>query len=197
MRAGMMHRAKNILVVPAMLIALQAIALEKEDVQIEEDGGAYRIRLVFDVPATVGQIKSVLTDFTYPSRLSDSVTAREVLGQQDGIVRVRTEFRDCVVLFCKTMVLLQDVTVSADEVRADVVPDGGDFRHGFLRWSIDDAGEGGSRVDFEALMEPDFFVPPIIGGFLVRSALRKQVLTTAETLVTEAPREPLAGSERQ
>jgi hypothetical protein len=139
----------------------------------------------------------VLTDFKYPARLSEAVTAREVVGQQDGIVRVRTEFRDCVVLFCRTMVLLQDVTVSANEVRAEVVPDASDFRHGFLRWSIDKAGEGASRVDFEAVMEPDFFVPPIIGGFLLRGALRKQVLTTAETLINEAPREPLTEGDQQ
>jgi hypothetical protein len=193
----MMHRAKAILVVPAMFITLQAIALDKEDIDIQEDGRAYRVRLAFDVPATVEQIKSVLTDFTYPARLSGAVTAREVVGQQDGIVRVRTEFRDCVVLFCRTMVLLQDVTVSAHEVRADVVPDASDFRHGFLRWSIDEAGGGVSRVDFEAVMEPDFFVPPIIGGFLLRGALRKQVLTTAETLINEAPREPLAEGDQQ
>lgn len=183
----------RILVLPAMLITLQAMALDKEDVDIQEEDGVYSIRTAFDVPATVGQIKSVLTDFGHPSRLSPAVTARQVLGQQDGVVRVRTEFRDCVVFFCKTMLLLHDVTLTANEVRADVVPGESDFRHGFLRWSIDDAGAAGSHVAFEAVMEPDFFVPPIIGGFLIRNALRKQVLTTARNLVTEAPREPRTG----
>lgn len=192
MRSGNVRQVKKILVLPAMLVAFQAMALDKEDVDIQEDGRVYRIRMVFDVPATVDQIKSVLTDFTHPSRLSPAVTERQVLGHQDGVVRVRTEFRDCVLFFCKTMMLLHDVTVSANAVRADVVAGEGDFRHGFLRWSIDDAGGAGSHVVFEAVMEPDFFVPPIIGGFLVRNALRKQVLTTAENLVKEAPLEPRA-----
>ncbi len=187
----------RILVLPAMLITLQALALDREDVDIREDDGVYSIHTAFDVPATVGQIKSVLTDFAHPSRLSPAVTAREVLGRQDGVIRVRTEFRDCVVFFCKTMLLLHDVTSTANEVRADVVPGEGDFRHGFLRWSIDDAGAAGSRVAFEAVMEPDFFVPPIIGGFLIRNALRKQVLTTARNLVSEAPREPRTGDSEQ
>jgi hypothetical protein len=185
------------LVLLAMLVALQAMALDKEDVDIQEEGGVYSIRTAFDVPATVGQIKSVLTDFAHPSRLSPAVTAREVLGRQDGVIRVRTEFRDCVVFFCKTMLLLHDVTLTANEVRADVVPGESDFRRGFLHWSIDDAGAAGSRVAFEAVMEPDFFVPPIIGGFLIRNALRKQVLTTARNLVTEAPREPRKGDAEQ
>jgi hypothetical protein len=92
------------------------------------------------------------------------------------------------------MLLIHDVTVSANEVRADVVPDGSDFRHGFLRWSIHDIDNGKSHVVFEAVMEPDFFVPPLIGGFLVRKALGRQARATAENLVREAPREALAGT---
>ena len=187
----------KILVLSAMLVASQAMAQDNDDVDIQQEDRVYSIRMAFDVPATVDQIKSVLTDFAHPSRLSPAVTAREILGRQDGVTRVRTEFRDCVVFFCRTMLLLHDVTSTANEVRADVVPGESDFRHGFLRWSIEDAGAAGSHVVFEAVMEPDFFVPPIIGGFLVRNALRKQVITTAENLVTEAPREPRAPDEER
>ena len=133
-------------------------------------------------------------DATPYAHLAEGAMRVEV---RDGVVRVRTEVRDCVVFFCKTMVLVQDVTVTANEVLAEVVPEAGDFRHGFLRWSIDSAGNGVSRIVFEALMAPDFFVPPIIGGFLVRGALRKQVLATAENLVDEAPREPQAGDDER
>lgn len=188
-----MQQLGKILLLPAMLVAFDGMALDRDDVVIREEGRVYHIRMAFAVPASAGQIKSVLTDFAHPSRLSSAVTAREVVSRQDGVVRVRTEFRDCVVFFCKTMLLLHDVTSTANEVRADVVPGESDFRDGFLQWTIDDAGAAGSQVVFEAAMEPDFFVPPIIGGFLIRNALRKQVLATAENLVNEAPDEPRAG----
>lgn len=192
-----MEQITKILVALAILAALPVMALDEEDVRIDKEGRAYLIHMVFDVPAHVNQIKTVLTDFTHPSRLSSAVIAREVLGQQDGVVRVRTEFRDCVLFFCKKMILIHDVTVSANEVRADVVPEGSDFRHGFLRWSIHVIDSETSHVDFEAVMEPDFFVPPLIGGFLVRNALAKQVLATAENLVREAPRESPTTDEKQ
>ncbi len=185
-----MQHANKILVALALLVASPALALDEEDVSIEKVGRAYRIQMAFDVPASIDQIKSVLTDFAHPSRLSPAVTRREILDQQDGGVRVRTEFRDCVVFFCKTMMLVHDVSVSATEVRADVVAEGSDFRNGFLRWSMDSIADGSSHVVFDAVMEPDFFVPPLIGSFLVRNALRKQVFTTAKNLVSEAPREP-------
>ncbi len=192
-----MAQTTKILVALALLVASTALALDEEDVSIEKLGRAYRIHMAFDVPASVDQIKSVLTDYAHPSRLSSAVTAREVLGRQDGAVRVRTEFRDCVVFFCKTMILVHDVSVSATEVRADVVAEGSDFRNGFLRWSINGLGDGSSHVVFNAVMEPDFFVPPLIGGFLIRKALGNQALATAENLVSEAPREPLSGNEEQ
>ncbi|MDH3585626.1 MAG: hypothetical protein OEQ30_00915 [Gammaproteobacteria bacterium] len=192
-----MEQVTKILVALAILAALPAMALDEEDVSIDKEGRVYRIHMAFDVPARVDQIKSVLTDFTHPSRLSSAVIAREVLGQQDGVVRVRTEFRDCVLFFCKTMMLIHGVTVSANEVRADVVPEGSDFRHGFLRWSIHVIDSEASHVEFEAVMEPDFFVPPLIGGFLVRNALAKQALATAENLVSEAPRELPTTDEKQ
>ncbi len=110
---------------------------------------------------------------------------------------MRTEFRDCVVFFCKTMMLIHDVTVSANDVRADVVAEGSDFRNGFLRWSMRSIADDSSHVVFDAVMEPDFFVPPLIGGFLVGKALRKQALATAQNLVREAPRERPAGNEEQ
>jgi hypothetical protein len=188
------QQPKKIFAAVALFAAFSALALDGDTVRVETEGRAYRIHMAFDVPAGIEQVKSVLTDFAHPSRLSSAVIAREVLGQQDGVVRVRTEFRDCVLFFCKTMVLIHDVTVSRNEVRADVVPDGSDFRHGFLRWSILGTGDVDSHVVFEAVMEPDFFVPPLIGGFLVRKALVKQARATAENLVREAPREALAGT---
>jgi hypothetical protein len=191
------RRTKTILVALVMLVAVPAMALDKEDVSVEKEDRSYLIRAAFEVPAGVQQIKSVLTDFTHPSRLTSAVTARAVLRRQDGVVRVQTEFRDCVLFFCKSMTLIHDVVVSANEVRADVVPDGSDFRHGFLRWSITSLGDRGSHVVFEAVMEPDFFVPPLIGGLLIRNALRKQVLTTAENLVSEAPHESPPTDEEQ
>ena len=192
-----MEQGRIFLVTLVMFVALPAMAVDDGDVSIEKDGRSYRIHMAFDVPASIGQVKSVLTDYAHPSRLTPAVTAREVLGKQDGVVRVRTDFRDCVVFFCKSMKLVHDVTVSANAVRADVVPGGSDFRDGFLLWSIRDTGSGGSHVVFEAVMEPDFFVPPLVGGFLVSNALRKQAITTANNLVSEAPREELAAEKHQ
>ncbi len=177
-----------------LLLALvgvsRAMALDIDDVHITKQGRAYQVQMTFGVAAPVNQVMAVLTDYGFPDRLNPKVTKKEVISRQRGITRVRTEIRSCVFIFCKDVGLTQDVTVVADTIQADIVPDESDFRSGYFRWSVSSSDNGGSHIAFEAVMEPDFFIPPLIGGFIVRKSLRQEILATAKNLETEATREP-------
>jgi len=173
-----------------------AMALQIDDLRVTKQGRAYRVQITFDVAAPVDRVMAVLTDYRYPDRLNPEVAKREVISRQNGITRVRTEFRSCVFFFCKDVVLTQDVTVVAGTIQAVIVPDESNFRSGYLRWSVSGSDNGDSHIGFEAIMEPDFFVPPLIGGFFVRKRLRQEILTTAENLETEAAREPAPATNR-
>ena len=178
----------------ALLLALvgvsRAMALDIDDVHISKQGRAYQVQMTFGVAASVNQVMALLTDYGFPDRLNPEVTKREVISRQRGITRVRTEIRSCVFFFCKDVALTQDVTVVADTIQADIVPDDSNFRFGYFRWTISSSDNGGSHISFEAVMEPDFFIPPLIGGFVVRKRLRQEILATAKNLETEAAREP-------
>ncbi len=167
-----------------------AMALDIDDLRVTKKGRTYRIEITFDIAAPVDRVMAVLTDYRYPDRLNPEVTKREVISRQQGITRVRTEFRSCVFLFCKDVVLTQDVTVVAGTIQAVIVPDESDFRSGYLRWLVSSSDNGGSHIGFEAVMEPDFFIPPLVGGFFIRKRLRQEILATAENLEAEAAREP-------
>ncbi len=163
-----------------------AMAMDIDDLRITKQRRAYQVQITFDVAAPVNQVMAVLTDYRYPDRLNPEVTKREVIRRQRGITRVRTEIRSCVFFYCKDLVLTQDVTVVADTIQANIVPDESDFRFGYLRWLVSSSDNGGSHIGFEAVMEPDFFIPPLIGGFFIRKRLRQEILATAENLETEA-----------
>ncbi len=168
-----------------------ATALDIDDVHVTNQGRAYQVQMTFGVAASVNQVMGLLTDYGFPDRLNPEVTMKEVISRQRGITRVRTEIRSCVFFFCKDVVLTQDVTVVANTIQADIVPDDSDFRSGYFRWSISSSANGGSNIGFEAVMEPDFFIPPLIGGFFVRKWLRREIIATAKNLETEAAREPV------
>jgi uncharacterized protein YqgV (UPF0045/DUF77 family) len=176
-----------------LLLALvgvsRVMALDIDDVHITKQGSVYQIQMTFSVDTSVNQVIALLTDYGFPNRLNPEVTKREVISRQKGITRVRTEIRSCVFFFCKDVALTQDVTVVANTIQADIVPDESDFRSGYLRWSVSSNDSGGSDIAFKAVIEPDFFIPPLIGGFFVRKSLRREILETAKNLETEAARE--------
>ena len=174
----------------ALIVVSRAMALDIDDIHITKQGRAYQVQMTFSVAASVNQVVALLTDYGFPNRLNPEVTKREVISRLRGITRVRTEIRSCVFFFCRDVALTQDVTVVADTVQADIVPDESDFRSGYFRWLVSRSDNGGSHIAFEAVIEPDFFIPPLIGGFFVRKRLRQEILATAKNLETEATREP-------
>ncbi len=173
-----------------------AMALDIDDLRITKQGRAYQLQITFDVAAPVNRVMAVLTDYRYPDPLNPDVTNREVISRQRGITRVRTEIRSCVFFFCRDVVLTQDVTVVADTIQATIVPDESDFRSGYLRWLVSSNDKGGAHIGFEAVIEPGFFIPPLIGGFFLRKRLRQEIIATAENLETEAARQPAPITDR-
>ena len=173
----------------ALIVVSRALALNIDDIHITKQGRAYQVQMTFSVAASVNQVMVLLTDYGFPNRLNPEVTKREVISRHRGITRVRTEIRSCVFFFCKDVALTQDVSVVADTIQADIVPDESDFRSGYFRWSVSSSDSGGSDIRFEAVVEPDFFIPPLIGGFFVRKSLQREMLATAKNLEAEAARE--------
>ena len=172
-----------------LIVVSRALALDIDDIHITKQGRAYQVQMTFSVAASANQVMALLTDYGFPNRLNPEVTKREVISRHRGITRVRTEIRSCVFFFCKDVALTQDVSIVADTIQADIVPDESDFRSGYFRWSVSSSDSGGSDIRFEAVVEPDFFIPPLIGGFFVRKSLRREILETAKNLETEAARE--------
>ena len=166
------------------------MAADIDDLSITKQGRAYQVQTTFDVSASVDQIIAVLTDYGFPDRLDPEVTKREVISRHGEVTRVRTETRGCVFIFCRDITFTLDVTAAEDNIRADIVPEESDFRSGYFHWSISSSDSGGSHIVFDTVMEPDFFIPPLIGGPFVRKMLRQKTLATVENLESEAAREP-------
>jgi len=175
----------TVLAVLAICYAGPAAALDPDDVRVTREGGSYRTELTFDVPASVSEVQAILTDFEHPERLTPAVKQRKVIKREDGVARVRTDIRGCILFFCKSVTLTQDVSVADGRIDADIVPDESDFKSGYLRWSVSTTASG-STVVYESVIEPDFFVPPLIGRYFMRRWLQKQIYGIAQRLRTEA-----------
>lgn len=179
--------ARLLIALPICLAASPATAMTVDRLEIATSKQNYSIDMAFRVAAPAATVIAVLTDFGYPDRLNPDVTGKEVVAEQDGVTRIRIEFEGCVLFFCRATAMTQDVTVVGNEIRADTIPDGGDFESGQLLWRVFDDPYG-ARIEFRATIRHRSFILPFIGNFFVRKRLRQQLLSTAENLEIEASR---------
>jgi ribosome-associated toxin RatA of RatAB toxin-antitoxin module len=136
--------------------------------------------------ATPQQVWQVLTDYErFPEflpKLSSSKlisrTANEVLVEQNG----KAGF-----LFIKHNIHLL-VRINEQPFSAiDLTLVRGDMKHYVARWELSpltSSGRSGTLITYAATLEPDFFVPPLIGRQLVEADVQE----TMEAVITEIDR---------
>jgi hypothetical protein len=78
----------------------------------------------------------------------------------------------CLLLYCKSVVRYGYLLLEPrSEIVAVSLPAKSDFKYSRERWRLEQDGSGTlMRYDFE--MEPDFWVPPVIGPWIIKRTLR-------------------------
>lgn len=180
-------------------------AAEVQHLQVSRDGARYQVQLDVRLQAPGPAAFAILSDLSTLPRLNpavQSVTARP--GAPAGAARFETLIRYCFAFFCKDVRQTQDLYVEPDasggRMRAEVLPRRGDLRYGVAHWRLQPcpgagagsgAGAGQSCMHFDATLELDFWVPPLIGPWVIQRKLRDEAVqtsTSVERLVSEAQR---------
>jgi hypothetical protein len=135
--------------------------------------------MVMQMQVPARYVHRVLTDYVHIYRLDPAITDSEILPSPGaGVVRVRTRIADCIALFCIEIDRVEDVReLGHDTLQVSTIPTPGSFTSGHAEWKILGI-EGRTRVIYQAQMEPDFYIPPLIGRYLVKQKLRKSILAS-------------------
>jgi len=59
-------------------------------------------------------------------------------------------------------------------VHAEIIPELSQFKSGQTLWRINTLDEQ-CKVTYLSNMEPDIFIPPVVGKFLVKKSIREEV----------------------
>ena len=145
--------------------------------------GTYFVEVDALVEVPAARVRELLTDYDHLGRVNEAIEESQVLlTRAPGDYRVRTVTLACVFFFCKRIRQVQDVVEAADgSITATVLPSQSDFRHGYARVNLWREG-GGTRVLIRSEVEPDFWIPPIIGPWLIKRKLRLETLETVANL---------------
>ena len=149
--------------------------------EVRYERGSYRLLFEVEVNAPVDSVYAILTDFDHLYRLSPAVVESARLPPDGGRERRRLAIRGCVLIFCRKVVMIEDVErIGTDLVVTTIIPAKSDFRSGRTEWQLQDAGDGRCRIRLASEVRPAFWVPPLIGPAIIK---RKLLSEAGATLV--------------
>ena len=162
-----------------LLQPLYARAFDFAEAEVTEENGVFRIKVSAFIEAPPDYIRYVLADSAHIYRLSPSIIESEVLPSSPvGEKQVRTKLLCCTSVFCREVERVDIVRMlESGDLEAEIIPTLSEFKSGKARWKItplDDA----SYVVYEAYLEPDFFIPPVVGTQIVKRNLLDEFTTT-------------------
>ena len=153
------------------------------EVEILEQSGVYQIKVVALIDAPASSVRHVLMDYVHIYRLNPSIIESEVLKQHDdGSVSVRTKVIGCAAYFCEELERVEKVRLlSSGNLFAEIIPDQSQFKSGQTLWRIKTVDER-CEVTYLSSMEPDIFIPPVVGQFLIKKSIREEMQISFENL---------------
>ena len=176
-------------VLGGLLLSAPAAAYRLGATAIHHDAGVYIIAFDVHLDADAGRVRELMTDYDHLDRLSNTVISSQILEVlADGSRHIKLDMRACVLFLCKTVRRVQKVTTLANgDITTSAIPELSDFTRAHEHWRIQ-GQQDGTRIHYRAELVPSFFVPPWLGPYLIKQAIRRELITAAERL------ESLAGT---
>jgi hypothetical protein len=180
-----------------------AAAATIDELDVTRQRGRYSLEANARLDATPESIYAVLTDFddNAYSRISRVYKeSRYLEPAADGTPVVYTRMEGCVLWHCMTLERTERLETDAPRwIKSTALPEGSNFKHATSEWLLEPDGDG-TVMSYTLEMEPDFFVPPIIGPWYLKRTLSQgglRAVTRIERLARELdgrPNEPLPPS---
>lgn len=170
-----------------LVLAPAADAAEVQRVEVTYLNGEYLVEIDALLEAPAAAVYAVLTDYArwaeYVDLVKESVI-EEVANPSTQLVRTVSE--GCVLAFCKRVEQVQWMrTAPTWRISAEVLPERSDLKSGWARTRLVEHS-GRTLFHYEMAIVPDFWVPPVIGPYIVRRKLRQQAIETAEAVEAAA-----------
>ena len=151
--------------------------------EVERDGDRVQIDSRMFIAAPREAVFNALADYERFAELSSRyLESRFLEPDDDGTPRIYTKVEGCVLFFCRTIQRYARLELAPETViEALVDAELSDLKFGYERWELGDF-PGGTMVIYRHEMEPDFWVPPVIGVWAIKRILNRDALKAASRI---------------
>lgn len=175
---------RRLVALAAALLGGTAGASTVESADIRFLGSSYHYRFSARVEASARAVRAVVTDYDHLERINPNVVASRVLVRHgDNALKRQLLMKQCVLVFCFDIDFVERVDFLPNgDIATTIIPGEGNFRRGETVWRIEPLSKTASRITMEADQEPDFFVPPVIGPFIMKRKFLREVDDTTRRI---------------
>jgi hypothetical protein len=158
----------------AAIVAGAAVAATLDTIEVGREGGVYSLLSETRLAASPEAIRAVLTDYENFDRISSAYKDFGYLETEpDGTPIIFTRMEGCVLFFCKSLTRVERLEVNSPEhIRTVTLPERSDFKRSVSEWLIEQRGDI-THVTYTLEMEPDFWVPPVVGPWYLKKTLKR------------------------
>lgn len=156
-------------------VCARAYAAQFHVLDVSRDGDVYRLSADVYLDAPLPQVYRVLTDYNHLTRISRVIRRSRLLERPDAhTALVYVESRACVLFFCHTIEETQKMVESPPaNLSAVAIPELSNVKRAESDWHLQTEGRG-TRMQWTLTIEPEFWIPPLIGPALVEGQLRSE-----------------------
>lgn len=153
-------------------------AAEMLHLAVNDKQGVYQLALEAILNAPADDVRHIITDYAHIYRIDPSIVESRIMSAPNApVTRVRTLINDCVLFVCRSILRVEDVReVGDNDIYSVVVPRLSNVLSGTEHWQIHPIGEK-TRINYNSTLQPDFYVPPLIGSPIVEDKIRAETLT--------------------
>jgi ribosome-associated toxin RatA of RatAB toxin-antitoxin module len=153
--------------------------------QVQRSGRSVNVNFNVEAAAPPETCYSVIADFTHLAGFVPSLDSSEVVSRDDEPLRIRqigharAGFRRYKLDVTLDIQLDPPRRISFNRVAGNV-------RRMHGSWSISGSGENSCRIGYVAQIEPDFWIPPLIGPIMIRSTVQDQITALLQEIARRA-----------
>lgn len=155
------------------LAASRVSAADLVSLEVDYEDGRYSMESVVWFDAGVDATYEVFSRWDLSTQFSKAIVeARDLEPDEQGRPGFYIRNKGCVLFFCKSLVREGYVDRQDDRLLlAYTDPSKSDFRFCEESWEFAEEN-GGTRVLYNLEFEPDFWVPPAIGPYMIKRRLK-------------------------
>jgi hypothetical protein len=166
--------------------ALPAQAAQVLGVQVAREGERFLIDMRIRIAAPPLAVFRALQDYpAMPSYNPDLRAVRVEPTAVPGRVRLFTTVHTCVLIFCRTLqqgeIMTATANASGGVLEAKLLAHGGSFKGGRGRWTVSACPTVPAASCLEVRIEllPAFWIPPVIGPWVIRTKMEEEARRTS------------------